>query len=62
MWSRKRKKTKGESANPEPETVSLPEKEAANSQNCVEQSPPAAAEKEQDGPAEEEHQAAHNTD
>ncbi|XP_027596172.2 chromodomain-helicase-DNA-binding protein 6 isoform X10 [Pipra filicauda] len=59
---RKRKKAKGESANPEPETVSLPEKEAANSQNCVEQSPPAAAEKEQDGPAEEERQAAHHTD
>uniref|UniRef100_A0A8C3EJI8 Chromodomain helicase DNA binding protein 6 n=1 Tax=Corvus moneduloides TaxID=1196302 RepID=A0A8C3EJI8_CORMO len=59
---RKRKKAKGELANPEPETVSLPEKEAANSQNCVEQSPPAAAEKEQDGPAEEEHQAAHDTD
>uniref|UniRef100_A0A8C3V1D6 Chromodomain helicase DNA binding protein 6 n=1 Tax=Catharus ustulatus TaxID=91951 RepID=A0A8C3V1D6_CATUS len=59
---RKRKKVKGESANPEPETVSLPEKEAANSQNCVEQSPPAAAEKEQDGPAEEERQAAHDTD
>lgn len=59
---RKRKKAKGESANPEPETVSLPEKEAANSQNCVEQSPPAAAEKEQDGAAEEEHQAAHDTD
>ncbi|NWT06796.1 CHD6 protein, partial [Mionectes macconnelli] len=59
---RKRKKAKGESANPEPETVSLPEKEAANSQNCAEQSPPAAAEKEQDGPAEEERQAAHDTD
>ncbi|NXP37112.1 CHD6 protein, partial [Leiothrix lutea] len=59
---RKRKKVKGELANPEPETVSLPEKEAANSQNCVEQSPPAVAEKEQDGPAEEERQAAHDTD
>ncbi|XP_063260838.1 chromodomain-helicase-DNA-binding protein 6 isoform X2 [Prinia subflava] len=59
---RKRKKVKGELANPEPETVSLPEKEAANSQNCVEQSPPVVAEKEQDGPAEEERQAAHDTD
>ncbi|KAM7037942.1 chromodomain-helicase-DNA-binding protein 6 isoform 7-T7 [Acridotheres tristis] len=59
---RKRKKAKGELANPEPETVSLPEKEAANSQNCVEQSLPAAAEKEQDGPAEEERQVAHDTD
>ncbi|XP_063028144.1 chromodomain-helicase-DNA-binding protein 6 isoform X6 [Melospiza melodia melodia] len=59
---RKRKKAKGELANPEPETVSLPEKEAANSQNCVQQSPPAAAEKEQDGPTEEERQAAHDTD
>lgn len=59
---RKRKKAKGELANPEPETVSLPEKEAANSQNCVQQSPPVAAEKEQDGPAEEERQAAHDTD
>ncbi|XP_038015364.1 chromodomain-helicase-DNA-binding protein 6 isoform X9 [Motacilla alba alba] len=59
---RKRKKAKGELANPEPETVSLPEKEPANSQNCVQQSPPAAAEKEQDGPAEEERQAAHDTD
>ncbi|XP_027760503.1 chromodomain-helicase-DNA-binding protein 6 isoform X2 [Empidonax traillii] len=59
---RKRKKAKGELANPEPETVSLPEKEAANSQNCAEQSPPVAAEKEQDGPAEEERQAAHDTD
>ncbi|NWY36836.1 CHD6 protein, partial [Sylvia atricapilla] len=59
---RKRKKVKGELASPEPETVSLPEKEAANNQNCVEQSPPAVAEKEQDGPAEEERQAAHDTD
>uniref|UniRef100_A0A8D2PMJ9 Chromodomain helicase DNA binding protein 6 n=1 Tax=Zosterops lateralis melanops TaxID=1220523 RepID=A0A8D2PMJ9_ZOSLA len=59
---RKRKKVKGELANPEPETVSLLEKEAANSQNCVEQSPSAVAEKEQDGPAEEERQAAHDTD
>uniref|UniRef100_A0A8C5ITS4 Chromodomain helicase DNA binding protein 6 n=1 Tax=Junco hyemalis TaxID=40217 RepID=A0A8C5ITS4_JUNHY len=59
---RKRKKAKGELANPEPETVSLPEKEAANSQNCVQQSLPAAAEKEQDGPTEEERQAAHDTD
>uniref|UniRef100_A0A8C3NP14 DNA helicase n=1 Tax=Geospiza parvula TaxID=87175 RepID=A0A8C3NP14_GEOPR len=59
---RKRKKAKGELANPEPETVSLPEKEAASSQNCVQQSPPAVAEKEQDGPAEEERQAAHDTD
>ncbi|XP_074409564.1 chromodomain-helicase-DNA-binding protein 6 isoform X9 [Zonotrichia albicollis] len=59
---RKRKKAKGELANPEPETVSLPEKESANSQNCVQQSPPAAAEKEQDGPTEEERQAAHDTD
>ncbi|XP_039555432.1 chromodomain-helicase-DNA-binding protein 6 isoform X1 [Passer montanus] len=58
---RKRKKAKGELANPEPETVSLPEKEAANSQNCVQQSLPAVAEKEQDGPA-EERQAAHDTD
>nr|XP_026653909.1 chromodomain-helicase-DNA-binding protein 6 isoform X8 [Zonotrichia albicollis] len=58
---RKRKKAKGELANPEPETVSLPEKESANSQNCVQQSPPAAAEKEQDGPTEEERQAAHDT-
>ncbi|XP_041346372.1 chromodomain-helicase-DNA-binding protein 6 isoform X2 [Pyrgilauda ruficollis] len=59
---RKRKKAKGELANPEPETVSLPEKEAANSQNCVQQSLPAVAEKEQDGPAEEERQAAHDPD
>uniref|UniRef100_A0A8B9TLY6 Chromodomain helicase DNA binding protein 6 n=1 Tax=Anas platyrhynchos TaxID=8839 RepID=A0A8B9TLY6_ANAPL len=51
---RKRKKAKGESANPEPETVLLPEKEAANSQNCTEQTPPLSAEKEQDVPAEEE--------
>uniref|UniRef100_A0A672UYF0 Chromodomain helicase DNA binding protein 6 n=1 Tax=Strigops habroptila TaxID=2489341 RepID=A0A672UYF0_STRHB len=42
---RKRKKAKGESANPEPETVPLPEKEAANSQNCTEQTPPSSAEK-----------------
>uniref|UniRef100_A0A8C0IH60 Chromodomain helicase DNA binding protein 6 n=1 Tax=Bubo bubo TaxID=30461 RepID=A0A8C0IH60_BUBBB len=42
---RKRKKVKGESANLEPETVSLPEKEAANSQNCTEQTPPLSAEK-----------------
>uniref|UniRef100_A0A493SZ89 Chromodomain helicase DNA binding protein 7 n=1 Tax=Anas platyrhynchos platyrhynchos TaxID=8840 RepID=A0A493SZ89_ANAPP len=42
---RKRKKAKGESANPEPETVLLPEKEAANSQNCTEQTPPLSAEK-----------------
>uniref|UniRef100_A0A8B9FFA5 Chromodomain helicase DNA binding protein 6 n=1 Tax=Amazona collaria TaxID=241587 RepID=A0A8B9FFA5_9PSIT len=48
---RKRKKAKGESANPEPETVPLPEKEAANSQNCTEQTPPSSAEKEQEGPA-----------
>ncbi|XP_071429306.1 chromodomain-helicase-DNA-binding protein 6 isoform X2 [Pithys albifrons albifrons] len=59
---RKRKKAKGESANPEPETVSLLEKEAANSQNCAEQSPLSAAEKEQEGPAEEQHQAALSTD
>ncbi|XP_054074134.1 chromodomain-helicase-DNA-binding protein 6 isoform X9 [Rissa tridactyla] len=58
---RKRKKAKGESANPEPETVSLPEKEAANSQNCTEQTPPLSAEKEQDGPAEEECEAARDT-
>uniref|UniRef100_A0A8B9IFQ5 Chromodomain helicase DNA binding protein 6 n=1 Tax=Anser cygnoides TaxID=8845 RepID=A0A8B9IFQ5_ANSCY len=51
---RKRKKAKGESANPEPETVLLPEKEAANGQNCTEQTPPLSAEKEQDVPAEEE--------
>uniref|UniRef100_A0A8B9DDN4 Chromodomain helicase DNA binding protein 6 n=1 Tax=Anser cygnoides TaxID=8845 RepID=A0A8B9DDN4_ANSCY len=42
---RKRKKAKGESANPEPETVLLPEKEAANGQNCTEQTPPLSAEK-----------------
>nr|XP_041576200.1 chromodomain-helicase-DNA-binding protein 6 isoform X6 [Taeniopygia guttata] len=59
---RKRKKAKGELANPEPETVSLPEKEAANSQNCAQQSLSVVAEKEQDGPAEEERQAAHDTD
>uniref|UniRef100_A0A8C8EAM8 Chromodomain helicase DNA binding protein 6 n=1 Tax=Otus sunia TaxID=257818 RepID=A0A8C8EAM8_9STRI len=58
---RKRKKVKGESANLEPETVSLPEKEAANSQNCTEQTPPLSAEKEQDGPAEEEREAACDT-
>uniref|UniRef100_A0A803YPC6 DNA helicase n=1 Tax=Meleagris gallopavo TaxID=9103 RepID=A0A803YPC6_MELGA len=51
---RKRKKAKGDAANPEPETVSLPEKEAANGQNCTEQTPPLPAEKEQDVPAEEE--------
>uniref|UniRef100_A0A672UZ96 Chromodomain helicase DNA binding protein 6 n=1 Tax=Strigops habroptila TaxID=2489341 RepID=A0A672UZ96_STRHB len=55
---RKRKKAKGESANPEPETVPLPEKEAANSQNCTEQTPPSSAEKEQEGPAEPEREAA----
>uniref|UniRef100_A0A8C4XSR7 Chromodomain helicase DNA binding protein 6 n=1 Tax=Falco tinnunculus TaxID=100819 RepID=A0A8C4XSR7_FALTI len=58
---RKRKKAKGEFANPEPETVSLPEKEAANSQNCREQTPPLSAEKEQNGPAEEEREAARDT-
>ncbi|OXB57334.1 hypothetical protein ASZ78_011754 [Callipepla squamata] len=51
---RKRKKAKGDAANPEPETVMLPEKEAANGQNCTEQTPPLPAEKEQDVPAEEE--------
>ncbi|XP_072206666.1 chromodomain-helicase-DNA-binding protein 6 isoform X5 [Excalfactoria chinensis] len=51
---RKRKKAKGDAANPEPETVSLPEKEAADGQNCTEQTPPLPAEKEQDVPAEEE--------
>ncbi|XP_048819037.1 chromodomain-helicase-DNA-binding protein 6 isoform X9 [Lagopus muta] len=51
---RKRKKAKGDAVNPEPETVSLPEKEAANGQNCTEQTPPLPAEKEQDVPAEEE--------
>jgi len=51
---RKRKKAKGDAANPEPETVSLPEKEAANGQNCTEQTPPLPAEQEQDVPAEEE--------
>ncbi|XP_021272635.1 chromodomain-helicase-DNA-binding protein 6 isoform X1 [Numida meleagris] len=51
---RKRKKAKGDAANLEPETVSLPEKEAANGQNCTEQTPPLPAEKEQDVPAEEE--------
>lgn len=55
---RKRKKVKGESANPEPETVPLPENEAANSQNCTEQTPPSSAEKEQEGPAEPEREAA----
>uniref|UniRef100_A0A8V5G6Y9 DNA helicase n=1 Tax=Melopsittacus undulatus TaxID=13146 RepID=A0A8V5G6Y9_MELUD len=55
---RKRKKAKGESANPEPETVPLPEKEAATSQNCTEQTPPSSAEKEQEGPAEPERDAA----
>ncbi|NXJ83732.1 CHD6 protein, partial [Trogon melanurus] len=59
---RKRKKAKGEAANPEPETVSLPEKEAANGQNCAEQTPPLSAEKEQEGPAEEERKAALDTD
>lgn len=58
---RKRKKAKGELANPEPETVSLLEKGAANSQNCTEQTPPLSAEKEQDGPAEEERKAARDT-
>ncbi|NXS56539.1 CHD6 protein, partial [Brachypteracias leptosomus] len=55
---RKRKKAKGEPANPEPETVSLPEKEGATSQDCAEQPPPLAAEHEQVGPAEEEREAA----
>ncbi|KAM6054001.1 chromodomain-helicase-DNA-binding protein 6 isoform 3-T5 [Chlamydotis macqueenii] len=58
---RKRKKAKGESANPEPETVTLPEGEAANSQNCAEQTPPVSAENEQDGAAEEEREAARDT-
>ncbi|NXH22511.1 CHD6 protein, partial [Bucco capensis] len=51
---RKRKKAKGELANPEPETALLPEKEAANSPDCAEQTRPLSAEKEQDGPAKEE--------
>ncbi|XP_053937187.1 chromodomain-helicase-DNA-binding protein 6 isoform X2 [Cuculus canorus] len=59
---RKRKKAKGELANPDPETVSPPEKKAANGQNCTEQTPPLPAEKEQDGPAEEEREAARDTD
>ncbi|XP_019406287.1 PREDICTED: chromodomain-helicase-DNA-binding protein 6 isoform X3 [Crocodylus porosus] len=50
---RKRKKTKGESANPEQETVALSEKERTNSQNCIEQTPPLSTEKEHDVPAEE---------
>lgn len=59
---RKRKKAKGESANAEPETVVLPEKEGASSQNCVEPALPAPAEREQDGPAAEGRQAACGTD
>ncbi|NXC43319.1 CHD6 protein, partial [Penelope pileata] len=58
---RKRKKAKGESANGEPETVLLPEKEAANGQNCTEQTTPLPAEKEQDVPAEEELKEVHDT-
>uniref|UniRef100_A0A8C8VN40 Chromodomain helicase DNA binding protein 6 n=1 Tax=Pelusios castaneus TaxID=367368 RepID=A0A8C8VN40_9SAUR len=51
---RKRKKAKGEPTNPEPETVSLAEKEAATSQNCTEQTPSLSSEKEHDVPVEEE--------
>ncbi|NWI09612.1 CHD6 protein, partial [Crypturellus soui] len=51
---RKRKKVKGDAANPEPETVVLSDKEAANSQNCTEPTPPSSAEKEQEVPAEAE--------
>uniref|UniRef100_A0A8D2Q6J1 Chromodomain helicase DNA binding protein 6 n=1 Tax=Varanus komodoensis TaxID=61221 RepID=A0A8D2Q6J1_VARKO len=52
---RKRKKTKGELANPEPETLLLSDKEhAANNQNCKEQTPSVSAENEHDVPAEEE--------
>ncbi|NWH76764.1 CHD6 protein, partial [Piaya cayana] len=58
---RKRKKAKGELANPDPETVLPTEKKAANGQNCTEQTPPLLAEREQDGPAEEEREAARDT-
>uniref|UniRef100_A0A670JPR4 Chromodomain helicase DNA binding protein 6 n=1 Tax=Podarcis muralis TaxID=64176 RepID=A0A670JPR4_PODMU len=51
---RKRKKTKGELATAEPETLSLSDKEHANSQNCTEQTPSVSEENEQDVPAEEE--------
>lgn len=51
---RKRKKTKGELANPESETVLLADKEHANNQNCTEQTAPVSAEKEHDVPADEE--------
>ncbi|XP_010210882.1 PREDICTED: chromodomain-helicase-DNA-binding protein 6 [Tinamus guttatus] len=51
---RKRKKAKGDTANPEPETVVLSDKEAANGQNCTEPTPPSSAEKEQEVPAEAE--------
>lgn len=51
---RKRKKTKGELANPVPETLMLADKEHANNQNCTEQTPSVSAENEHDVPAEEE--------
>uniref|UniRef100_A0A8C3SW89 Chromodomain helicase DNA binding protein 6 n=1 Tax=Chelydra serpentina TaxID=8475 RepID=A0A8C3SW89_CHESE len=50
---RKRKKAKGEPTNPEPDTVSLSEKEAANSQNCTEQTQSLSSEKEHDMQVEE---------
>ncbi|KAM7150820.1 chromodomain-helicase-DNA-binding protein 6 [Macrochelys suwanniensis] len=51
---RKRKKAKGEPTNPEPDTVSLSEKEAANSQNCTEQTQSLSSEKEHDMQVEEQ--------
>uniref|UniRef100_A0A8C6Y3X1 Chromodomain helicase DNA binding protein 6 n=1 Tax=Naja naja TaxID=35670 RepID=A0A8C6Y3X1_NAJNA len=51
---RKKKKTKGELANVEPETLSLSDKEHANKQNCTEQIPYVSMEHERDVPAEEE--------
>ncbi|XP_069728278.1 chromodomain-helicase-DNA-binding protein 6 isoform X2 [Phaenicophaeus curvirostris] len=58
---RKRKKAKGELANLDPETVLPTEKKAANGQNCTEPTPPLLAEREQGGPAEEEREAARDT-
>lgn len=51
---RKKKKTKGELANVDPEMLSLSDKEHANKQNCTEQIPYVSMEHERDVPAEEE--------